>query len=296
MSAATLTPEAPAVTAPAAAENDLAAPAVPAIRAELDRDYALDAGTCARYRRDGAVHLDGVFSPALLDHYGAAIDREVALGAAHLPPLETRGTYGKAFQQICNLWTRDATVREFVFGRRLAGIAAKLMGCAGVRIYHDQALYKEPGGGHTPWHADQHYWPMSTERCITAWVPLVPVPLEMGPLAFAPGTQRMHGTSRNLDISDESEAWYGRTLADFPVLEKAYALGEVSFHAGWTFHRAGGNRSARMRRVMTVIYMDADMRVAVPKSQGQANDSRGWIPGIAPGEVAASPLNPVVYP
>lgn len=25
----------------------------------------------------------------------------------------------------------------------------------GVRIYHDQALFKGPGGGHTPWHCDQ---------------------------------------------------------------------------------------------------------------------------------------------
>ena len=38
------------------------------------------------------------------------------------------------------------------------------MGVAGVRMYHDQALYKEPGGGITPWHVDQVYWPVSNNN------------------------------------------------------------------------------------------------------------------------------------
>ena len=49
----------------------------------------------------------------------------------------------------------------------------------GVRIYHDQALYKEPGGGCTPWHADGYYFPLSSEKILTAWVPLQPVPKTM---------------------------------------------------------------------------------------------------------------------
>ena len=63
-----------------------------------------------------------------------------------------------------------------------------LLEVAGVRLYHDQALFKEAGGGHTPWHADQFYWPLATDRTVTAWVPLVDVPMEMGPLAFATGS------------------------------------------------------------------------------------------------------------
>ena len=57
--------------------------------------------------------------------------------------------------QVMNLWERDADVRKFVFGTRLARVAAELMGVSGVRLYHDQALCKLPGGGPTPWHADQ---------------------------------------------------------------------------------------------------------------------------------------------
>jgi len=42
----------------------------------------------------------------------------------------------------------------------------------GVRIYHDQALNKEPGGGYTPWHCDGYYWPLQSDKILTAWVPL----------------------------------------------------------------------------------------------------------------------------
>jgi ectoine hydroxylase-related dioxygenase (phytanoyl-CoA dioxygenase family) len=55
-------------------------------------------------------------------------------------------------------------------------------------MWHDQALYKEPGGGFTPWHADQQYWPMASALCVTAWLPLQAVPMELGPLSFAPGS------------------------------------------------------------------------------------------------------------
>ena len=64
----------------------------------------------------------------------------------------------------------------------------------GVRMYHDQALYKEAGGGITPWHADQYYWPLETDKTITAWIPLQATPLEMGPLEFSAGSQAKAAT------------------------------------------------------------------------------------------------------
>ena len=103
-----------------------------------------------------------------------------------------------------NLWTRSEKVREIVFSKRLAGIDSELMGTAGVRIYHDQALYKEPGGGHTPWHADQYYWPLASDKTITAWIPLQETPMELGPLEFSAGSFNLK-TGRDKAISDESQ-------------------------------------------------------------------------------------------
>jgi ectoine hydroxylase-related dioxygenase (phytanoyl-CoA dioxygenase family) len=179
-----------------------------------------------------------------------------------------------------NLWRQSEKVRRFVFGRRLARIAAQLMGVRGVRLYHDQSLYKEPSGGITPAHADQYYWPFDSDKTITAWIPLQHVPLEMGALAFYKGSHRT-ALGRDLPISAESEA--------------AYALGDVSFHGGWTFHRAGANRSTHPRSVMTIIYMDVDMRIGKPVNAMQQNDLARWLPGLQPGDAAASDLNPVLW-
>jgi Phytanoyl-CoA dioxygenase (PhyH) len=98
-----------------------------------------------RFRRDGFVHLRGVLSRGTLDRYAAEITSKVIeLNTMHLP-LEQRSTYHKAFLQVINLWRESAIARELVFARRLAAIARELLGTAGVRLYHDQALCKEPG-------------------------------------------------------------------------------------------------------------------------------------------------------
>lgn len=261
---------------------------------ELDAPYDLRPDQIAFYRENGYIKLKQVLSPELLEYYRVCINARVADRSADAVPLEQRTTYGKAFLQIMNLWRESHEVREFVFGKRLARIGAELMGATGVRIYHDQALYKEPGGGITPWHADQYYWPVSSEKMVTAWVPLQATPIEMGPLAFCEKSHRFQ-IGRDLEISDESELTLKQALQAFRTEDSAFDLGEVSFHAGWTFHRAGANLTDRAREVMTVIYMDEAMTLVPPKNKNQAADIERWCSGVQVGEIVASPLNPVVY-
>jgi len=261
---------------------------------ELATPYSITAEQIAQYQRDGYIKLRDVLSPEVLAEYGAEIARMVQVLNWQTQPLSERNTYGKAFLQVPNIWEHSAKAKEFAFAPRLARIATELMGVSGVRMYHDQALFKEPGGGFTPWHADQFYWPLSNEHSVTAWIPLQATPVEMGPLSFCVGSQRLIA-HRNLSISDESEAQIGRTLNDYPKDETAYDLGEVSFHAGWLFHRAGPNNTDQMRGVMTVIYMDEQMKVAPPQNPNQQRDWDRWLPGARLGEVIDTPLNPVLY-
>jgi len=260
----------------------------------LNVPYHLPAEAIARYQADGFIKLKHVFDPATIAHYQHAIIAKVEEFAHKAQPLVERTTYGKAFLQLENLWRTSAVIEEFTRSRRLARIAAELMASDRVRLYHDQALCKEAGGGMTPWHADQHYWPLATDKTITAWVPLQAVPTDMGPLAFARGSQRIL-SGRHLPISEESEREIGLTLKDCEIDATAYELGEVSFHAGWTFHRAGANHTDRIRHVMTVIYHDGDAVVAEPKSDFHKNDLANWMPGCVPGGPAASPLNPILW-
>lgn len=263
---------------------------------DLDGHHPLTSAQCARYRQQGFIKLKEVLSPATLAECGAAISTEVARRSRDVRPMASRSTYEKAFLQVMNLCRDDAIARTFTASRKLARLAAELMGVDGVRLYHDQALYKEPNGGITPWHCDQQYWPLATDHTITVWVPLQAVPLSMGPLAFSVGS---HNTDfgRALEISDDSEREVARrlTLADLPVDEGAFDLGEVSFHSGWTFHRAGVNRSTQMRAVMTVIYFADGTRLSPPANRNQQRDLDTWMPGARIGEPVATELNPLLW-
>ena len=262
----------------------------------IDSPFVLPPEAIDQYRTDGFIRLAGVLDPAELTLYGAEITRLTLALNTQDKPLEERDTYDRAFLQVMNLWRESETVKHFVFGQRIAGIAAALMGVEGVRLYHDQSLYKEPSGGITPAHADQYYWPLASDRTITAWIPLQPVPPEMGPLAFYKGSQNA-AFGRDLPISDESEAKITAAMEaqGFPIDEAPFALGDVSFHSGWTFHRAGANQTSQPRSVMTMIYMDAAMQLAEPVNHMQAADWDKWCPGAKVGEVIDTPINPVIW-
>ena len=262
---------------------------------DLDADYPLPPDARAAFRRDGFVRLKGVFGAEELNHYAPEITRLTLAFAKQQRPLAERSTYGKAFLQVTNLWEHDGAARAFVFSKCLARIAAALLEVDGVRLYHDQALVKEPGGGITPAHADQYYWPLESDRAVTAWVPLQAVPAEMGPIGFYAGSQRFE-IGRDLPISDESERLIGAEMErhGFPLVDDPFELGEASFHLGWTFHRAGANLTTSPRSAMTITYMDKDMRLAAP-SAGQHADREAFCPGVAVGDVIASPKNPVLW-
>src|SRR5690606_37630090 len=195
-----------------------------------------------------------------------------------------------------NLWRENDEVKTLIFSKRLAKIAARLMQVEGVRLYHDQALYKEGGGGITPWHADQYYWPLETDKTITAWIPLQATPFEMGPLEFSAGSHQIV-EGRELAIGDESEMVMQQKLkvTDFKHVVEPFDAGEISFHSGWIFHRAGANITSETRRVMTIIYMDRDMRLKKPENKNQELDWNNWCPGATIGEIINSPINPVLF-
>ena len=74
-----------------------------------------------------------------------------------------------------------------------------------------------------------------------------------------------------------------------------FDLGDVSFHYGWTFHHAESNNTNIPRRVMTIIYMDNQMRLKEPVNDNQKNDWESWCPGAIIGEVINTEINPILY-
>jgi ectoine hydroxylase-related dioxygenase (phytanoyl-CoA dioxygenase family) len=262
---------------------------------QLERLYQLSREQVEFYKKNGFIKLKNVFDANTLAHFNEVVSKQVAKMNTFVTPLDQRDTYGKAFLQLFNLWRENHEVKDFVFSKRLAKIAADLMQCEGVRMYHDQALFKEGGGGITPWHADQYYWPLSSDKTVTAWIPLQAVPLEMGPLEFSAASHQIV-EGRDLNIGDESERLIGERLriTDFEHVIEPFDVGEVSFHSGWVFHRAGANTTEHTRKVMTIIYMDSLMMLKQPENKNQENDWHTWCAGAKVGQVIDTALNPVL--
>jgi ectoine hydroxylase-related dioxygenase (phytanoyl-CoA dioxygenase family) len=259
-------------------------------------DYGVRPDQTRKYLNEGHILLRGVITPEEAETARQVIADVSARHNKETKALKDRDTYHKAFLQTGNLWEKDVEVKKFALAKRFAKIAAKLMDVDGVRMYHDQALFKEPGGGHTPWHQDQYYWPLDTTKTITMWMPLVHAPLELGTLVFATGSH-IDGPLASMHISDEAETFFNRTVMEkeYPLAINEMRAGDATFHSGWTLHKAPGNATNRMRAAMTIIYFADGTKVHEPRNQHQPADLKVFLDGKAPGSVADGPLNPLLW-
>ncbi len=278
-------PEGPLLDVPAVDPGPL--PSDAEVAAELAEPYPISREQVGSFRRESFVKLPGVLTPGAIARLRTRL-REL-LDAAVDPSV--------GFQSLEMMWLDDDLVRSAVLSPRIGGISAALLGVDRVRLYHDNALSKEPGAGRTPWHYDAHHFPLDSPSVLTAWIPLQPTPREMGPLAFARGadTWRLvadvefdkHGTSYDRRVS-ELFRLHGADVEDGP-----FAAGEMSFHSAHCFHTAGANRTTAPRMVLATTYFADGVRV-VEHPTMISGDWRKFIPGAEPGAIVASPHNPVV--
>jgi ectoine hydroxylase-related dioxygenase (phytanoyl-CoA dioxygenase family) len=121
---------------------------------------------------------------------------------------------------------------------------------------------------------------------------------EIGTMTFASGSHVLPDL-RGPQISDASQELFERTLQERGLPLETHgplAAGDATFHAGWVVHSAPANPTARMRPVMTVIYVDATARVAAEITEGQVLDHKVWLGGLPPGSPLDDERNPVLWP
>lgn len=259
------------------------------LRAELETPYELGADAVAAFAREAFVKLPAVLSPAVVRRLAERLD--LLLREEHGEDVAGR------FTALEQLWLHDDLMRAVALSPRLGGIAAQLLGEPAVRIYHDNALSKEPGCGRTPWHHDAEHFPLDTVQAVTAWIPMSAIPGPMGPLSFARGREV---ASRLADLQfDKVGTTYDAAVIErlaesgVPVEAGPFAVGEVSFHSALCFHTAGPNRTTQPRRALATTYF-ADGTHVVESPTLISGTWREFLPGVAPGGLAASDLNPVV--
>jgi len=262
----------------------------------LDEPFQISETQIAEFRKNGHALTKGLLSSKEVDAYRPVILSAATKFNTEKRKMQDRDTYGKAFLQIMNLWRHDNQVKKVVMSERLAKVAADLLGVKNVRIYHDQALFKEPGGGPTPWHQDQYYWPIDTRNTITMWMPLVDIDIDMGMLTFATGSHTK-GSVFNYEISDESDQEFEKYVHDQQFeISRANTMqaGDATWHYGFTIHNAPGNHSEIMREVFTIIYIAEGAKIAQPKNKWQENDLKTWLMDKPVGSGIDSEMNPLV--
>lgn len=266
-----------------------------ALAAELAAPFAVTDDEAQAFRHRGYVKLKDVLSPGAVGRLNAVL---VRLLQDAFPEGEDGGAANR-FQTLEMAWLNDAEMAAFVLSPRIAGIAAALLGAGAVRLYHDNVLSKGPGCGRTPWHHDDHHFPLATDDVVTCWMPTHALPMPMGPLAFA------HPLSvgelvRDVAFEERGQGYDEAVAARFAQAGVAvdaapFDVGEMSFHHNRSFHTAGPNRTDRPRLVFSNTYYADGARV-VERPTLVSGDWQKFLPDTAPGEIAATPLNPICWP
>lgn len=206
------------------------------------------------YQQNGFVKIENVVTEEFLPELRTIIQSAVLMRKGKdQRELKQKSQYEQSFLQCGYLCWDFPAVKEIVFAKRFASIVKDLMKVEHVRLWHDQALFKEPGGRITDAHQDCSYWPIHEPQFTsTMWLALVDVPVEKGCLYFYPETN-------NPDLREYVDIFknphHPEFLKDKEKIFVPLKAGDATFHSGLTFHGAGENKTNQMREAMTVIYI-----------------------------------------
>jgi ectoine hydroxylase-related dioxygenase (phytanoyl-CoA dioxygenase family) len=209
------------------------------------------------FRRDGYVVVPDLLDVDELAGFERAVTAGVAArkAASDIVPLAERSRYQQSFTQCMNLWEDHPDVRPLTFHPRVGQAAAELLGVDAVRLWHDQALYKEAGGRETDPHQDHPYWPIKETTSVTAWIPFQGSTLASGAVGYLPGSHLV-GMRKfvNIFFGEPENILLEPEIADVEPVFVEVPRGSVAFHHGLTVHLAKPNTTDRDRAVHTIIY------------------------------------------
>jgi ectoine hydroxylase-related dioxygenase (phytanoyl-CoA dioxygenase family) len=253
----------------------------------------VDPELVARFHRDGYVVVPDLLTDDELATYGAAVTNAVKeRNAGDTIPFEKKSRYQQSFIQCMNLWEDRPEVRPLTFHPRLGQVAAELMGVAAVRLWHDQALYKQAGGRPTDAHQDHPYWPIKETLSCTAWIPFEGSTLASGALGYLPGTHEI-GLRKfiNIFFGEPEDILSLPEVNDIEPVFEEVPKGSVAFHHGLTVHLAKPNTTDRDRAVHTIIYFPDGSTRGYPNPHFSVD--RG---GIEVGQRIDSDVTPIIWP
>ena len=264
------------------------------IKQELTKPYNLTTNDIKTFQKNGFIKLKNVLTPDVIQVLRCEI-----LSLLRKTFKNYNDVKKNRFLSLEMMWLENTLIREFVLSSRIAKICAELLSVKKIRLYHDNALVKESGCGRTPWHYDDHHFPLDTNDVITAWIPAQAIPVEMGPLTFAEPLE-VYKLVKDIEFN-EFDTSYDRKINNVfkkkqvSIVEEPFELGEVSFHHNLSFHTASENKTTQSRVVLANTYFADGARV-VKNPTMISGDWKKFIPETKPGEIVSSNLNPICWP
>lgn len=242
------------------------------------------------YNNNGFVKIEGVVEEEFLPELKRIIEAAVFIRKGKdARELKQKSQYEQSFLQCGYLCWDFPAVKEIVFAKRFARIVRDLLQAEHIRLWHDQALFKEPGGRITDAHQDCSYWPIHEPQFTsTMWLALVDVPIENGCLYFYPRTNDPN-IKEYVDIfKNPHQPEFLKTEEKVFVPLKA---GDATFHSGLTFHGAGENKTDKMREAMTVIYIKDGVTF---DSSDERNKTHTSCIGLTEGDLINTKYTPIL--
>ena len=264
-----------------------------------DRDVAF-------YQENGYWISPKIFSDAELErfraHHARVIAGDYETGQPpfdrNLPP---EGPINRLVKIDNSHWS-DSAISQLVTTPLLGAMAAKLAGVSGIRLWHDQLLFKPPqaeaSAGAVGWHQDYHYWQCSASTdMLTAWIALVDVDENNGCMEVVPGSHKW-GLLPESDFFEQDmdalkariEAASGQSFETVPCILPA---GAVSFHHCLTIHGSRPNQS-NGPRISMVSHMMPDGTCYQSGTPADAHMNVRFLSGDD-GALFAGPYFPVIY-
>ena len=236
----------------------------------------------SQFERDGFLVVDKLLEPKTLPSLRQAFDDlfhgkfetgvrpdEVNWQAQNGDPSLTR--------QICNGWKANREIARIVLDAALGKHIAALGGWPGVRIMHDNVLWKPPATKSLGFHQDSAYLAWFTPSdLLTCWIALDDTRADGGTIEFVRGSHRwQHGKP---DGEFHAPADYRKPMREAAIREGVEAeivhveveAGGGSFHHGWTWHGSGPNTSSTPRRALVLHAMRSDVEYQ-PQNFNQGN-------------------------
>ena len=246
-----------------------------------------------RFRADGYVVVPDLLTLDELDRFGERVTAAVKSRTADdTVPLAEKSRYQQSFIQCMNLWEDFPDVRPLTFHPRVGQAAAELLGVEAVRLWHDQALYKQAGGRPTDPHQDHPYWPIQETASVTAWIPFEGSTVESGAMSYLPGSHLV-GLRKfvNIFFGEPHDILSDPEVAGIEPVTVEVPRGSVAFHHGLTVHLAAPNVTGSDRAVHTVIYFPDGSTRGYPYPHFAVDRC-----GIEVGERIDGDVTPIVWP